>query len=99
MEPILLILLLVVFLAIPFFQIRKQNKRLREIREFQSELQVGQEVKTSSGVHGTITAVNELTVVLDIANDVQVTWDRAAILEYVNQPEAAASEENSSVED
>ena len=94
MEYILLPLLLIVFLGIPLLQIRKQNKRMQEIRAFQEALEIGRIVRTSSGVHGEVVSVNELTVVLEIAPSVQVTWDKAAVLEYVenNAPQINAEE-------
>lgn len=94
MEIILLPLLLLVFLGIPLLQIRKQNKRMQEIRAFQEALEIGRIVRTSSGVHGEVVSVNELTVVLEIAPSVQVTWDKAAVLEYVenNAPQTNAEE-------
>lgn len=94
MEYILLPLLLLVFLGIPLLQIRKQNKRMQEIRAFQEALEIGRIVRTSSGVHGEVVSVNELTVVLEIAPSVQVTWDKAAVLEYVenNAPQINAEE-------
>lgn len=84
MDFIILIPLLLIFLGIPLLQIRKQNKRLKEIREFQASLQVGDLVRTSSGVHAEVISVSDLTVVLEIAPGVQVTWDKAAVLEKLN---------------
>lgn len=36
MNSLILILIVVVFIALPLLQIRKQNQRMKQIREFQA---------------------------------------------------------------
>ncbi len=81
MEAIILPLLVIVFLAIPLLQMRKQNKQLNDIRAFQAQIAVGQRVKTTSGLFATVVALNEDHVRLNIAPGVEVEWDRAALLQ------------------
>lgn len=87
---ILILVLMLVFLGIPFLQIRKQNQRLREIREFQDRLAVGMMIKTSSGVFATITGLDEQTVELDLGSGLVTTWDKAVVMEAVDQTPAVA---------
>ncbi|KAB1503724.1 preprotein translocase subunit YajC [Corynebacterium sp. 320] len=98
MDALLIILIIAVFLGLPLLQIRKQNKRVREIRAFQATLAVGDEVKTSSGIHGVVSAVHEATVELDIAPGVTTTWDKLAILEKVNDPQPEVLEPGTDTE-
>lgn len=93
MEIIILLLLMLVFLGVPFLQIRKQNQRLREIREFQDRLAVGMRIKTSSGLHARITHIGEQTVELDLGSGLLTTWDKAVVLEAVDQEVVDRQEE------
>ena len=88
MDPILLIILMVILLALPVWSTFRQNKQLRQIREMQARLAPGAEVLTGSGQHGIVVAVDETTVDLEIANGVVTRWERAAIVRNVNEEEA-----------
>lgn len=75
----LLILLLIPF-AMYFFMIRPQRRRVREQRELQQSIQVGDEVVTTSGIHGKITGEDgDTRFWLEIDDDVQIRIARAAI--------------------
>lgn len=79
MDSGILLLLLLLFLALPIWQIVKQNKQVRNIREMQSRLVPGAEVITSSGQHGIVVATTETTVDLVVADGVVTRWEKAAI--------------------
>lgn len=77
LAPLLLTLLLI---AIGWYLIvRPQQVRLREQREMVRTLEVGDRVITAGGFHGTLVAVEEETVVIRLAPDVEVTLARPAI--------------------
>ena len=84
MDPLILILVLLVFIALPLFQMRKQNQRLKEIRAFQEQLRPGMVVRMTSGLQGRIHNVGEKTIDLEIAPSVVTTWDRTAVLNPVD---------------
>jgi len=75
LSPILL--MLVVFY---FFLIRPQQKKTKQIREMQSNLQKGDHIITIGGLHGVIDAVDESTIIIT-CNNTKLTFDRAAIRE------------------
>ncbi|MGO4598680.1 preprotein translocase subunit YajC [Terrabacter sp. 2RAF25] len=56
-----------------------QNKRMKQMREFSSSLNVGDHVVTSSGVYGTVKHLDESTAWLEIAEGTTVRFDRRAI--------------------
>nr|WP_120492456.1 preprotein translocase subunit YajC [Corynebacterium lactis] len=85
MDPILLLVLLVIFLALPLWQIVKQNKQVRNIREMQSKLVPGAEVITGSGLHGIVVDASETTVDLTIADGVVTRWEKAAIARNLSE--------------
>ena len=91
MDPILLLILMVVLLALPIWTTFRQNKQLRQIREMQARLAPGAEVLTGSGQHGIVAAVDEKTVDLEIAEGIVTRWERAAIVRNVNEEEAKAA--------
>ncbi|MDK8767004.1 preprotein translocase subunit YajC [Corynebacterium freneyi] len=91
MDPILLIILMVILLALPVWSTFRQNKQLRQIREMQARLAPGAEVLTGSGQHGIVVAVDETTVDLEIADGIVTRWERAAIVRNVNEEAAKQS--------
>lgn len=95
MDPILLLILMVVLLALPIWTTFRQNKQLRQIRDMQARLAVGAEVLTGSGQHGIVVAVDEKTVDLEIAEGIVTRWERAAIVRNVSEEEAASAQSNS----
>jgi preprotein translocase subunit YajC len=66
-------LLLIVFMMV------SQRRRQRDVVDFQSQLDVGQEVVTTSGLFGTITQLDDASVHLEVAPGVVVRYDRRAI--------------------
>ncbi len=76
MTLIMILLILVVFY---FFMIRPQQKRQKQMEEFKKGLEKGDKVTTIGGIHGKICDVKENTFVIEIANDVRIEVDKAAI--------------------
>lgn len=74
-----LVILMVLPIALYFLMIRPQKRRQKEQRELQDQIAVGDEVMTTSGIYGFVTAVEEKLVWLEIDDDVQIRIVRAAI--------------------
>jgi preprotein translocase subunit YajC len=72
-----LILIVVVFY---FFMIRPQMKRQKETRQFREGLKKGDKVVTTGGIYGKIVSVQETTINLEIAKDVQIKVDKNGIV-------------------
>jgi preprotein translocase subunit YajC len=70
---VLFIAVFYIFIFLP--QIRKSKKQ----KQFREALSKGDKVVTNGGIHGKITEVKELTVKVDVGNDVILTLDRSAI--------------------
>ena len=62
-----------------FFMIRPQQKKQKEINNFRNSLTVGQAVVTIGGLHGTIKAMDDTTVTLQVATGVDLRFEKAAI--------------------
>ena len=84
----MLIMMVAIFAIMWFFMIRPQQKKQKEIRNFQNSLQEGAEVVTGGGLHGTVKKVNleKNTVDIEIARGVVVACDK----NYVFADAAAA---------
>ncbi|MFT4615638.1 MAG: preprotein translocase subunit YajC [Bacteroidia bacterium] len=64
------------FIFFYFIAIRPQRKRQKEHTELVSALNKGDEVVTSSGILGKITALDENYMVLTVANNVDMKFQR-----------------------
>jgi len=73
------IMLIAMFAIMYFFMIRPQNKKQKEIANFRKQLQVGQQVVTAGGIHGTIKEINDSDVILEIDRNVKVRIDKNSI--------------------
>ncbi|XBP96288.1 preprotein translocase subunit YajC [Micromonospora sp. CCTCC AA 2012012] len=92
LTPILMIALL--FGVMYFMMIRPQQKRRREAEQMQSTLSPGDEVVTIGGLYGTVTGVDDDTVLLEVAPGVQTRYARPAIARVVNQAERPETTES-----
>lgn len=63
-----------------FFLIRPQQARIRAQREMVESLEVGDQVVTAGGIHGTITSIDVETVQLQVAPAVELTVARPAVM-------------------
>jgi preprotein translocase subunit YajC len=88
--PLLLIVLL--FGVMYFMMIRPQQKRRREAQAMQAALGPGDEIVTIGGLHGTVVAVDDQVVTLEISPGVTARYARPAIARVVSSNPAAAEE-------
>ncbi len=75
----MLIPLILMFGVFYFLLIRPQQKRQKAQKELMSELQKGDKVVTSGGIHGVISNVKEQTIILKAADNVKLEITRANI--------------------
>ncbi len=85
LSGLLLPIYIVLFaLIIWWVAIRPQQRRRKEMDALQSRLMVGAEIVTTSGIHGTVTAIeDEGTVLLEIAEDTDIRIAKAAVGEIL----------------
>ena len=69
--------------------VKPQKARLRVLREAQAALEPGVEVMTTAGLYGTVTAVDDEDVTLQVAPGIDVRFARGAIARQIT---AAAAE-------
>jgi preprotein translocase subunit YajC len=72
-----------IFLIFYFMIIRPQQKRAKEREKMLSNVQKGDKVVTSGGLHGTVAGLDEKTVLLDVGDKVKLKFERSAIATIV----------------
>ncbi len=76
-----LIMLVLVFAVFYLFMIRPQMKKQKEVRKFREALKVGDKVVSAGGIHGKVKDIKEQTVVVEIAEGVKITVDKASVFQ------------------
>src|SRR5689334_22636770 len=87
-----LIFLPLMFLVLWAIVILPQQRRMRAHQALVAVLQVGDEVMTTSGIMGTITAIDDEVLHLEVAPGVRLRIVRAAIARRMNEPEPPADD-------
>ena len=88
MELFPLVILVLAFVLLIVVPARQRKKIQQQQRALQESLTPGTPVMTTAGLHGTVAALGEGTVDLEIAPGVVVTFARQAVLE-VRKPAVA----------
>ena len=88
MELFPLVILVLAFVLLIVVPARQRKKVQQQQRALQESLAPGTPVMTTAGLHGTVAALGEGTVDLEIAPGVVVTFARQAVLE-VREPAVA----------
>jgi preprotein translocase subunit YajC len=79
--------------------IRPQQRRVRQHQAVVAALQAGDEVITAGGIHGTVTDVEDDTVLIEISPDVIVRVLTGAISQRLTPPEELDQEDELDDED
>lgn len=76
-----LVMMIAIFAIMWFFMIRPQQKRQKEIRNFQNSLREGTNVITGGGIYGTVKRIDLATnkVDVEIARGVVITVDKGYV--------------------
>lgn len=72
-----LLLLPLALLAVMFWFSRRRQKQFAQA---QSQITVGDEVTTTSGLYGRLLAMDDQTATLEVADGVQLRFDRRAVV-------------------
>lgn len=74
-----LVLMIGIFVMFYFIAIRPQRKRQKEHAQMVSELAKGDEVITSSGILGKITKLEDNYLLLNVADNVDLKFQRSSV--------------------
>ena len=75
-----------IFAIFYFLLIRPQQKQKADRQRMVNGLKRGDRVVTTSGIHGTVTALTEQTMTLRVADQVKLDFDRSAVGRVVAAP-------------
>ncbi len=78
--PIVLIVVIFYFLLI-----RPQQKRAKQHKAMLESLKSGDQVVTIGGLRGTVAAIDQDTVVIRVADNVKLTFNRSAIAGLIKE--------------
>ncbi|MEO8886681.1 MAG: preprotein translocase subunit YajC [Mucilaginibacter sp.] len=74
-----LIMLGLIALVFYFFMIRPQLKKQKDQKKFVEELKKGDKVITTSGMHGRIAELNDVSVLIETEGGGKIRFDKTAI--------------------
>lgn len=94
-----LLVLFFPFVLLYVLLIRPQQRRLREAQLMAASLEPEDDVITAGGIHGTVTAVDDDTVWLEVAPDVVVRVLKGAISQRVGPPRQYDEEDEADADD
>src|SRR5262245_29020571 len=80
-----------IFVIFYFLLTRPQQKRQKEHEKLVSAIKTGDSVVTSAGIHGIIANVKDKTVVIKVADNVKIEFDRAAVTTVEKPSDSAPS--------
>ncbi|MBQ8487059.1 MAG: preprotein translocase subunit YajC [Prevotella sp.] len=82
----MILMMVAIFAIMWFFMIRPQQKKQKEIQQFQNALTEGTPVVTGGGIYGTVKSIDlaKNTVDVKIARDVVITVDKSSVFKDMN---------------
>lgn len=79
-NPILSFLPLIVIGAIFYLMIYRPQKKRQKAREaLVSQMEKGDKVVTSSGIHGTVAQVEDTTILVQVSDNTKIRFEKSAV--------------------
>ena len=84
-----IIMMVLIFAIMWFFMIRPQQKRQKELQNFQNTLTNGTQIVTQGGIIGTVKGIDEAnnTIRIEVASGVTITVIRNSVFPMGQGPE------------
>jgi preprotein translocase subunit YajC len=87
------LLMFALIIGIFYFMIlRPQQKRQKEREKMLGAVKKGDKIITAGGLHGTIAGIDEKTVLIQVADNVKLKFDRSAVASIIREGEGEALE-------
>lgn len=83
MDLVIFLPLLIVLGAFMFFASRRQKKAMQATIDLHESLKIGDRIHTTSGLEGTIVAISDDNIELEIAPGVVTTWMKLAVRDRI----------------
>ena len=89
--PVQLLVIVVAMLAFWAIVMRPARVQQKRVQQLQSELKVGDEVVLSAGIFGTVRALNDGRVDIEVAPGTVITVARQVVVRRVDELESGAA--------
>lgn len=83
-----------VFVIFYFLIIRPQNKKQKDAQKMIEAVKKGDRIVTIGGIHGTVHAVKETTVVVKVDEEARLEFSKSAIASVVSKADDKAAEKS-----
>jgi preprotein translocase subunit YajC len=80
-----LVMFLLIIAIFYFLILRPQQKKQRERQKMLDAVKKGDKVVTAGGMHGTVSGVEEKTLLIQVADNVKLKFDRSAVSNVVRE--------------
>ena len=77
-----------------FMILRPQQKKQKQHQQLIDSLKKGDKVEMSGGLHGTIAGLDERTILVQVAENVKMKFEKTAIATVVREGEAVEKKES-----
>ena len=77
--------IILMFVIFYFILIRPQQKRQKELRAQVDAMQSGDQAITSGGLHGLVTNIKDTTVILKVADNVKIEFEKSAVQNVIKK--------------
>ena len=80
-QPSFLVSMMPLFVVVLFYflLIRPQQKKQKAHEKLVASVKTGDKIVTSSGIHGIVANVKERTIVVKVADNVKIEFDRSSV--------------------
>lgn len=75
-----------------FLILRPQQKRQKERQKLLDAVKKGDKIITSAGLHGTVSGVDDKTLLIQVADNVKMKFDRSAVASILKEGESEQKE-------
>ena len=86
-----MVFMVLMFVMMYFVLIRPQRQRQKAHEELVKSVKTGDHIVTAGGVHGIVASVKDTTLMLRVADNVRVEYDRSAVATVKKKTEGDAS--------
>lgn len=83
--------LIFIFVIFYFLLIRPQQKKAKEHEKLVQAVKTGDRVITNAGIHGVVANIKDKTLIIKVADNVKIEFDRAAVAVVEKDGEPAAT--------
>ena len=82
--------LVFIFVIFYFVLSRPQQKKAKDPQKLIESVKTGDQVVTNAGIHGTVSNVKDKTIIVKVADNVKIEFDRAAVVTVEKSDSPAA---------